>query len=48
MEQNDHPASARPKPRLTRAQYMRRKRLRLARNWALLLLVCAAVVALMT
>ena len=28
MEQNDHPASARPKPRLTRAQYMRRKRLR--------------------
>ena len=48
MEQNDHPASARPKPRLTRAQYMRRKRLRLARNWAILLLVCAAVVALMT
>lgn len=48
MEQNDHPVSARPKPRLTRAQYMRRKRLRLARNWAILLLVCAAVVALMT
>ena len=27
---------------------MRRKRLRLARNWALLILVCAAIVALMT
>ena len=37
-----------PKPRLTRQQYMRRKRLRLARNWAILILVCAAIVALMT
>ena len=37
-----------PKSRLTRAQYMRRKRLRLARNWAVLILICAAIVALMT
>ena len=36
------------KPRMTREQYMRRKRLRLARNWALLILICAAIVALMT
>ena len=36
------------KPRLTRAQWKRRKRLRLARNWAILILVCAAIVALMT
>ncbi len=36
------------KPRLTRQQYMRRKRLRLVRNWAILILVCAAIVALMT
>ena len=36
------------KPRMTREQYMRRKRLRLARNWAVLLLICAAIVALMT
>ena len=48
MEQNDHPASARPKPRLTRAQYMRRKRLRLARNWGLFLAGCALVVFLLT
>ena len=33
---------------MTREQYMRRKRLRLARNWALLILICAAIVALMT
>ena len=32
----------------TRAQWKRRKRLRLARNWAILILVCAAIVALMT
>lgn len=44
MEQNNRPAP----PRLTRAQYKRRKRRRLARNWAILLLVCAALVALMT
>ena len=37
-----------PKTRLTRQQYMRRKRLRLVRNWAILILVCAAIVALMT
>lgn len=36
------------KPRMTREQYMRRKRLRLARNWAVLILICAAIVALMT
>ena len=36
------------KPRMTREQYMRRKRLRLARNWALLILICAGIVALMT
>ena len=34
------------KPRLTRAQYKRRKRLRLARNWAILIACCAAVLAL--
>lgn len=34
------------KPRLTRAQWKRRKRLRLARNWAILILCCAAVLAL--
>ena len=36
------------KPRMTHEQYMRRKRLRLARNWAVLILICAAIVALMT
>ena len=36
------------KPRMTREQYMRRKRLRLARNWAVLILICAGIVALMT
>ena len=30
---------------MTREQYMRRKRLRLARNWAVLILICAAIVA---
>ena len=45
MEPTDRNAA---KPRLTRAQWKRRKRLRLARNWAILILVCAAIVALMT
>lgn len=45
MEPTDRNAA---KPRLTRAQWKRRKRLRLARNWAVLILVCAAIVALMT
>ena len=36
------------KSRMTREQYMRRKRLRLARNWAVLILICAGIVALMT
>ena len=45
MEPTDRNAA---KPRLTRAQWKRRKRLRLARNWALLILICAAIVALMT
>ena len=34
--------------RLTYQQWKRRKMLRLARNWAVLILVCAAIVALMT
>ena len=33
---------------MTHEQYMRRKRLRLARNWAVLILICAGIVALMT
>ena len=45
MEPTDRNAA---KPRLTRAQWKRRKRLRLARNWAILILLCAAIVALMT
>ena len=45
MEPTDRNAA---KPRLTRAQWKRRKRLRLARNWAILILVCAVIVALMT
>ena len=45
MEPTDRNAA---KPRLTRAQWKRRKRLRLARNWALLILICVAIVALMT
>ena len=45
MEPTDRNAA---KIRLTRAQWKRRKRLRLARNWAMLILVCAAIVALMT
>ena len=45
MEPTDRNAA---KPRLTRAQWKRRKRLRLVRNWAILILVCAAIVALMT
>ena len=44
MEPTDRNAA---KPRLTRAQWKRRKRLRLARNWAILILLCAAIVALM-
>ena len=45
MEPTNHRTE---KPRLTRAQWKRRKRLRLARNWAILILVCAAIVFLMT
>ena len=39
--------SKRPALRLTRAQRKRRRRLRLIRNWSILILVCAALVALM-
>ncbi len=48
MEPSRRNAPSPQKPRLTRAQWKRRKRLRLACNWAILLLVCAAIVALMT
>ena len=48
MEQNNQSAPLRPRSRMTRVQYKRRKRLRLARNWAILILICAAIVALMT
>lgn len=39
--------SKRPALRLTRVQRKRRRRLRLIRNWSILILVCAALVALM-
>lgn len=48
MEPTHRNAPSPQKPRMTRAQYKRRRRLRLARNWAILILVCAAIVALMT
>ena len=48
MEQPSKRPALRPNaPRLTRAQRKRRRRLRLIRNWSILILVCAALVALM-
>ena len=48
MEQPSKRPELRPNaPRLTRAQRKRRRRLRLIRNWSILILVCAALVALM-
>lgn len=48
MESSQRNAPSPQKPRMTRAQWKRRRRRRLARNWAILILVCAAIVALMT
>ena len=48
MEQPSKRPAPRPDaPRMTRAQRKRRRRLRLIRNWSILILVCAALVALM-
>ena len=41
------PAPRPDAPRMTRAQRKRRRRLRMIRNWSILILVCAALVALM-
>ena len=48
MEPSRRNAPSPQKPRMTRAQWKRRRKLRLVRNWAILILVCAAIVALMT
>ena len=48
MEQKRTAPRAQKTQPLTYREWKRRKQLRLARNWAILLLVCAAVVALMT
>ena len=48
MEPSQQNAPLPQKPRMTRAQWNRRRRIRMIRRWVILLLVCAAVVALMT
>lgn len=48
MEQKRPTTQPPAKPRLTYQQWRRRKMLRLARNWAIFLAVCGAVIALMT